>query len=162
MEKLLLKEINEKLNDSEFMEDVKTVSIIINEEDRLKFAVYVDDLVCMCGYETEVNNAVDGCDVDEFEVFVKNMIDIASNKGILVFQFYDKELPEAWKESYKQGGITPDRWDRRIVFNAYNEPNEMFCIDQIDYMQLTGEIKDVPEWKKYMIDWYKNQLITNI
>ena len=160
MQKLLLTEINDKLNDDEFMEDIKTVSIIHNDEDRLKFAVYVDDLICMSGYETEVNNAIEGDTVEEFAVFVNTIIDLARNKGILVFQYYDKELPEAWKESYKQGGITPNRWDRRTVFHAYNEPNEMFCIDQIDYMQLTGEIEEIPEWKKYMINWYKNQLIT--
>lgn len=162
MMKMSIREITQKLHDEEFMETIKTITLIMQDENRLHFAIYFDNLVCMSGFETEINSGIDGYTVDEFHEFLMKLIDIAVNDDIMVFQYVDVELPEAWKKSYAEGGIEPDRWDRRVEFHAFNEPNEMFCIDEIDYMQLTGEIESVPKWKRYMIDWYKGNLITNV
>lgn len=158
MLKITIRELTQKIRDEEYMGDVKTISIIHDDTQRLKFAVYFDDLICMSGYETEVNINIEGCTVDDWREFRETLLTL---NDVFVFQFYDAELPEAWKISYEKGGITPDRWDRRTVFHPFNEPNEMFCIDQIDYMQLTGEIEQIPKWKSYMIDWYKNQAIVS-
>lgn len=159
MEKILISELVEKLNDEKFMKGIKTISIIHSNVYRLDFAVYFDDLVCMSGVETEVNNAVEGNTVSDFDKFAKKIVDIARNTDILVFQFYDTDVPEMWKKSYKQGGIPEERWDRRVEFHKYNEPNEMFCIDWLDYMQIIGEV-ECPKWKEYAIEWYKSNLVS--
>lgn len=159
MEKLLLNELVDKLNDVEFMEGIKTISIIHDNEYRLDFAVYFDDLVCMCGFEASVDNSVKGNTLKDFNKFVKKITEIAQNTNILIFQYYDADVPEIWKKSYEQGGLSFERWDRRVQFHKYNEPNEMFCVDWLDYMQIIGEIKEVPEWKKYALEWYKSNLV---
>ena len=161
MDKILLTELVDKLNDEEFMKDIKTISIIHDNEYRLDFAVYFDDLVCMSGVETSVSNAVKGNTVEDFDKFAKKIVEIAHNTNILVFQFYDTDIPEIWKESYKNGGIPEYKWDRRVEFHKYNEPNEMFCVDWLDYMQIIGEIKEIPDWKKLVIEWYRNNMLNN-
>ena len=87
---------------------------------------------------------------------IKNIVD----DEILVIEFVDNELSEAWKLSYSLGGIEEERWDRRVVFHSYDDMNEMFCIDMMLLEEIKGEnFHPLPEWKEYIIDWYKEHLI---
>ena len=87
-------------------------------------------------------------------------------KEILTFRFYDEDLTEAWKNSYTYGGISKDDWDRRTVFHPYSEMNEMFCIDDMTFSEITGydfhgfELRHpIPNWKRWVIGWYKRCII---
>ena len=158
MKELLIKELSAKLDDKEYMDGIKTISIIHDTEYRLDFSVYFDDLVCMGGYVASVNNGVEGSTLEEYTNFIKK---IMSLQNVLVFQFYDEELPEIWKESYRNADIPEEKWGRRVEFYKYNDMNEMFCVDWLDYMQIIGEIEDVPDWKKLVVEWYRSKLINS-
>lgn len=81
---------------------------------------------------------------------------------VKLFLFTDSELTEAWKQSYLNGGIEEERWDRRTVFHPYNEMNEMFCIDDFLLEEILGisyHQDHIPNWKVGIIEWYRKHLI---
>ena len=131
-------------------EDVTAVEIIRNHENPDECCVIINDELFSTPYETEYS----------FDLIVAIKTQIAKvNPEIIVIMFNDIELPTAWKQSYLQGGITEDRFDRRTEFHPYNEMNEMFCIDRILLMQITGQDDRMAKWKEGIIKWYKNHLI---
>lgn len=137
----LISIINESLN------SIKTISIIMDNVSRLHFAVYLDDLFICKGYELELN----GVTVNDFHELVELLISI--HEDILIFQFYDIELFEVWKESYIE--------DEGMVFHKYNNLSELFCIDYLTYCQIvTGSQHiNVPEWKQGIIDFYRGNVL---
>lgn len=131
-------------------EDVTAVEIIRNNENPNECCVVINDEMFSTPYETMFN----------FDLLVAIKTQIAKvNEDIIVIYFNDIELPEAWKQSYLAGGITEDRFDRRTEFHAYNDMNEMFCIDRILLMQITGKDDRCAKWKTGIIKWYRNHLI---
>lgn len=131
---------------------LKAIQIVLSSEDNCKCSVILSDTMFSNMYVTEYN--------DELENKIKDLI----NDDVLLIKFIDNELNEAWKSSYLQGGITEDRWDRRVVFHPYNDMNEMFCMDEM----LIGEIKGnyrgftdehLPNWKMGIIRWYREHTI---
>lgn len=145
MKKLTQKQITEKID-----EEVTAVEIIRNNENPNECCVIINDEMFSTPYETMFN----------FDLLVAIKTQIAKvNEDIIVIYFNDNELPEAWKQSYLAGGITEDRFDRRTEFHAYNDMNEMFCIDRILLMQITGVDETCAKWKTGIIKWYKNHLI---
>lgn len=84
---------------------------------------------------------------------------IIRDKQVPLFVYEDTELPEAWKKSYAEGGISKDQWDRRTAYHPYDEMNEMFCIDSYMLNQIMGLDDDVPEWKEGAIGWYRSKMV---
>lgn len=86
---------------------------------------------------------------------------------VKLFLFTDKQLTEAWKDSYTKGGIEQERWDRRTIFHPYNQMNEMFCMGDDLLDDITGKwigtpwelTEDKCAWKYHMIEWYKTKLM---
>lgn len=145
MQKMTHNEIIAKID-----EDVTAVEIIRNNENPNECCVVINDEMFSTPYETMFN----------FDLLVAIKTQIAKvNEDIIVIYFNDIELPEAWKQSYLAGGITEDRFDRRTEFHAYNDMNEMFCIDRILLMQITGIDDTCAKWKAGIIKWYRNHLI---
>ena len=145
MQKMTHNEITAKID-----EDVTAVEIIRNNENPNECCVVINDEMFSTPYETMFN----------FDLLVAIKTQIAKvNEDIIVIYFNDIELPEAWKQSYLAGGITEDRFDRRTEFHAYNDMNEMFCIDRILLMQITGIDDTCAKWKVGIIKWYRNHLI---
>lgn len=129
-------------------ERLTAVEIIVSSEDEKLCSVVINDRMFSCPYKVIYN--------DELKNEIKNIVD----DEILVIEFVDNELSEAWKLSYLLGGIEEERWDRRVVFHSYDDMNEMFCIDMMLLEEIKGEnIHPLPEWKEYIIDWYKEHLI---
>ena len=129
-------------------ERLTAVEIIVSSEDEKLCSVVINDRMFSCPYKVVYN--------DELKNEIKNIVD----DDILVIEFVDNELSEAWKLSYSLGGIEEERWDRRVVFHSYDDMNEMFCIDMMLLEEIKGEnFHPLPEWKEYIIDWYKEHLI---
>lgn len=129
-------------------ERLTAVEIIVSSEDEKLCSVVINDRMFSCPYKVVYN--------DELKNEIKNIVD----DEILVIEFVDNELSEAWKLSYSLGGIEEERWDRRVVFHSYDDMNEMFCIDMMLLEEIKGEnFHPLPEWKEYIIDWYKEHLI---
>lgn len=133
-------------------DELNGIKIIISSEDETKCSVVISDRMFSCLYEMKYS--------EDLKEIIKDLID----DDTLLIEFIDVELSEAWKESYLQGGISEDRFDRRVIFHQYNDMNEMFCLDEMT----TGEIKgnyrgfgddDLPSWKVGIIKWYRNHLI---
>ena len=122
-------------------ERLTAVEIIVSSEDEKLCSVVINDRMFSCPYKVIYN--------DELKNEIKNIVD----DEILVIEFVDNELSEAWKLSYLLGGIEEERWDRRVVFHSYDDMNEMFCIDMMLLEEIKGEnIHPLPEWKEYIID----------
>lgn len=141
---------NELFNKIKNEEELTAVEIIISSEDEKLCSVIINDIMFSCLYNVVYD--------DELKNEIKNIVD----DEILVIEFVDKELSEAWKLSYLLGGISEDRWDRRTIFHPYNEMNEMFCIDEFLLEEILGISRHqdhIPKWKEYIIDWYKEHLI---
>ena len=129
-------------------ERLTAVEIIVSSEDEKLCSVVINDRMFSCPYKVVYN--------DELKNEIKKIVD----DEILVIEFVDNELSEAWKLSYSLGGIEEERWDRRVVFHSYDDMNEMFCIDMMLLEEIKGEnFHPLPEWKEYIIDWYKEHLI---
>lgn len=95
---------------------------------------------------------------------VKFAVVLLSTRKVLMFEFSDKELTNAWKKSYEDGGISKDRWDRRTVFHPYSEMNEMFCIDNLMLEEIKGEnaeFYELPSWKVGVVNWYRDNILYN-
>ena len=128
------------------------ICIIQNHENKKECVMYISDEMFTMPYKMDCS----------FE----NILEVTNNveEGTLVFMFTDKELQEAWIESYKRGGISEDRFDRRADFHKFDEPHELFCIDRNLLWHITDYWKGTPheghpEWMEYVIEWYKNHLI---
>lgn len=137
---------------TEIDEQTTAVEIIRNHENPKECSVIINNKMFSIGYETEYT----------FELLTA--IKTAVPEEAIVIMFNDNELPEAWKQSYLNGGITEDRFDRRTEFNAYNEMNEMFCISRDLLWDINDKWVGTPyenncEWKTGIIKWYKNHLI---
>lgn len=138
-------------------DELTAVEIIISHENPTQCSVILNDELFSVPYETTYNN--------ELIAGVKKAI---RGKEILLIQFIDNELPEAWKQSFKKAGILeryPD--DRRLKYHAFNDMNEQFCIDRNLLWNITDEFKGTPHelteekgsWMYYMTLWYREQLI---
>ncbi len=149
LEKLTKNQIAKKLN-----ERFLTVQIIQNHEDKTQASLILGDKFFTCAYEI---------DYDDETLWLICNHDVIINEETPIFVFTDKELQQAWINSYLQGGISEDRFDRRADFHPYNELNELFCIDLFLLEDITGERRGGDEtlqnWKKGVINWYRNQLI---
>lgn len=84
---------------------------------------------------------------------------IIKDKKIPLFIYEDSELPEAWKKSYAEGGISEDEWDRRTEFHPYDRMSEMFCIDPYLLERIMDSERDVPEWMVGAIRWYRSKMV---
>ena len=152
MQKLTQTEIIEKINKTE---ELTAVEIIINHKNQLECSIIINDTMFSIPYETK------------FDFSLPAKIKNAVSDEVLVIGFIDSELSEAWKQSYLAGGIPEERHDRRVEFHAYNDMNEMFCIDRNLLWDITDEFKgtphelteDVCKWRFEIIKWYKNHLI---
>ncbi|MBQ6220163.1 MAG: hypothetical protein IJH63_10495 [Methanobrevibacter sp.] len=151
MRKLTQKEIIKNIENQK--EELTAVEIILNNENLEECSIILNDKLFSMPYETTYD-----------PYFINEIKDIIKGKEILLIQFIDNELSEAWKQSYLQGGIPEERHDRRVIPRKYNEMNELFCVDQ----NLLDDITDkwigtpwegVPDWKEGIIKWYKHHLI---
>ena len=148
-----MQKTNQKQIIANIDEETKAVEIIRNHQNPAECCVVINDEMFSCPYETE------------YSFNLLTAIKEAVPEDAIVIMFNDNELPEAWKTSYLMGGITEDRFDRRVEFHPYNEMNEMFCIDQMlydyitDYWKGTPRENSCPKWKTGIIKWYKNHLI---
>lgn len=128
---------------------------IIKSHNSDKCGVIISDEFFSSLYETDYNENL------------KNEIKALLNEEAILFEFTDKELTEAWKDSYTKAGISEDRWDRRTIFHSYNEMNEMFCMSEDLLDDITGKwigtpwelTEDKCAWKYYAIEWYKTKII---
>ena len=140
------KEIKNVIND----EDVKVVQLIMSEVQDDEICMVVGTRMFSSPYLIPYNK----------KQFV---YDELWDTKVVLFLFTDNELTEAWKQSYLDGGIEEERWDRRTVFHPYNEMNEMFCIDPFLLEDITGERRGgdetLPNWKKGIINWYRTKMI---
>ena len=154
MRKLTQTEIIEQID-----KDTTAVEIIRNHENQNECSVIINDRFFSCGFECEFNF--------DLIIGIKNAINDNGIAEIPVIMFVDNELNEAWKQSYLAGGIPEEDHDRRVIFHAYNDMNEMFCIDQSLLWDITDEFKGTDHelteekcaWRWNMIKWYKNHLI---
>ena len=142
-------EIRQKINAED---ELNGICIIQNHENEKECVMYISDKLFTCGYKMEFN-------LENLNT-VKKSVD----EDVLVFVFTDKELQEAWIESYKRGGISEDRFDRRADFHPFNIPHELFCIDRNLLWHITDYWKGTPheghpKWMDYIIDWYKSHSI---
>ena len=152
MQKITQTEIIEKVTKND---DLTAVEIIINHKNQLECSIILNDTMFSIPYETN------------FTFDLPSKIKEAVSSEVLVIGFIDTELPEAWRQSYLEGGISEDRYDRRVEFHAYNDMNEMFCIDRNILWDITGKWAEIYQdenyevcgWKKGIIRWYKNHLI---
>ena len=121
-------------------------------------SIIFNDKLFSKGYEIE-----EGYTFDLLKTIKK-----ALPEDVLLIWFKDSDLPEAWRQAYKDGGILerfPD--DRRLKFYPYNEMNEQFCIDRNLLWDITDEFKGTPheltedkcKYRFEIIKWYKNHLI---
>lgn len=149
------------LNQTEIIENIKktetltAVEIIRNHENPNECSIIINDRFFSVPYETEYS----------FELLqnIKNTIP----EEVLMIMFNDDELPKAWAASYTAAGIPEERHDRRVKFHAYNDMNEMFCIDQNLLWNITDEFKGTEHelteengsWMWHITKWYKNHLI---
>ena len=152
MEKITQNELTQKLNNTETL---TAVEIIRSHENPKICSVIINDELFSMPYIMDFN----------FELIqtIKNTV----NEDILVILFTDNELPKAWADSYTAGGIPEERHDRRVKFHAYDDMNEMFCIDRNLLWNITDEFKGTDhelteekcKWLWTMIQWYKAHLI---
>ena len=132
------------------------VEIIRDNQDSENCSIILNDRLFSWGYETEYT-----------EELIENIRKVISDNDILFIKFTDSELPKAWADAYTKGGISEDRFDRRVIFHPYNEMNELFCVDQSLLWDITDEFKGTPhelteevcKWRFEIIKWYKNHLI---
>jgi len=154
----------EKRTQTQILKEIKNenkeltaVEIIISHENPTQCSVILNDKLFSWGYETTYNN--------ELIAKIKKAI---QGKEILLIQFIDSDLPEAWRQAYSKAGILekyPD--DRRLQFHPYNDMNELFCVDRNLLWDITDEFKGTPHelteengsWRYHAIQWYKNHLI---
>lgn len=131
--------------------EAKAICIVQNHENKSEAVAYVSDRLFTFPIQIEYN----------FETLtaIKNAV----NEECFVFVFTDKELQDAWIDSYLDGGISEDRFDRRTEFHKFDEIHEIFCIDRMTLMEIRGDFDgtewEASEWKKGIIAWYKNQAI---
>ena len=152
MEKITQSDLIRKLNNEE---NLTAVEIIRSHENPEICSVIINDELFSIPYIMDFN----------FELLetVKKTV----NDEILVILFNDDELPKAWADSYTAGGIPEERHDRRVIFHAYDDMNEQFCIDQTLLWDITDEFKGTPHelteekcaWRWNIIQWYKAHLI---
>lgn len=151
----------QKLTQNEIIENIKktetltAVEIIRNHKNPSECCVVINDKLFSMPYETEYS----------FELLqaIKNTV----SEDILVIMFNDDELPKAWAAAYTADGIPEERHDRRVEFHAYNDMNEMFCIDRTMLWDITDEFKGTDHeltkekciWRWTIIQWYKAHLI---
>ena len=137
-------------------DELTAIEIIINRENPTECSVILNDEFFSIPYETIYNEKL----IAEIKKTIPGKI--------LLIQFIDYELPEAWKQSYKKAGILEKYpYDRRLKFHPYNEMNEQFCIDRNLLWDITDEFKGTPhelteekcKWRFEIIKWYKNHLI---
>lgn len=146
MEKISKNQIARKIEYNE----PNSIQIVQNHENKSQAVMYLSSNIFTMGYEFDYS----------FETLAE--IKNAVKEDVSVFVFTDKELQEAWINSYLQGGISEDRFDRRAEFNSFNKINELFCINNFLLEEILGTSyhqDHIPEWKKGIIDWYRNQLI---
>ena len=124
-----------------------SVQVIQNHKNKSEACMYVSGRIFTCGFEIDY----------DFEAL--SLIKGAVNDNVLVMVFTDKELQEAWIDSYLQGGITEDEFDRRADFHPFNVINELFAIDRFTLYKIIGEDEVHAKWMEGIIDWYRNQLI---
>lgn len=130
-----------------------TAQLIMSEDNNEEFALVIGTRMFSQHYIVDIR-------------LMDTLCELLSETDALVFRFYDKDLTEAWKNSYTYGGISHDQWDRRTVFHPYDEMNEMFCIDDLTFSEITGydfhgfSIRHpIPNWKRWIIGWYKRCMI---
>lgn len=154
MRKITQTELKEKLENTK--NELTAVEIIINHKNPTQCSVILNDTLFSHGYETTYNN--------ELIAKIKKTI---HGQEILLIQFIDNELTEAWKQAYLSDGITEDRWDRRVIPREYNDMNELFCVDRNLLWDITDYFKGTPHelteekcaWRYHIIQWYKQHLI---
>ena len=154
MKKITQNQIIEKIENKK--DEITAIEIIINHENPLECSIILNDKLFSVPYETTYNN--------ELISGIKKAI---RGKKILLIQFIDNELPEAWKQAYLSDNIPEERHDRRVIFHPYNDMNEQFCIDRTLLWDITDEFKGTPhelteekcKWRFEIIKWYKNHLI---
>ena len=155
MRKITQTEVVNKIENEK--DELTAVEIIISHENPTQCSVILNDELFSVPYETTYNNGL-----------IAGVKKAIRGKEILLIQFIDNELPEAWRQAYQDGGILerfPD--DRRLKFHPYNEMNEQFCIDRNLLWDITDEFKGTPhelteekcKWRYEIIKWYKNHLI---
>lgn len=149
MKKIYQHEIIDKISETD---ELTAVEIIRNHKNTDECSIIINDTLMSIGYETRYSK--------ELVNAIKKIID----EDILLIQFDDNELSEAWKQSYLKGGISEDRHDRRVIPHAYNDMNELYCIDRNLLYDITDkwvgtEWENTCKWKVGIIDWYKNHLI---
>lgn len=153
MDKLTQTQIIDEIKNND---EVTAVEIIINHKNILECSVIISDELFSYGYETTYNNEL----ISEIKKAIRG-------KEILLIQFIDTELPEAWKQSYLAGGIPEERHDRRVIFHPYNDMNELYCVDRNLLWDITDKFKGTPHeltedkccWRWNIIQWYKKHLI---
>lgn len=136
-------------------EDVTAVEIIRSHKNPEVCSVIINDTLFSMPYIMDYN----------FELLQTIKKHVAEK--VLVIMFTDDELPKAWRDSYLKGGIPEERHDRRVEFHAYDDMNEMFCIDRNLLWEITDEFKGTDHelteekcgWFWNMIQWYKSHLI---
>lgn len=145
----------EIIEEIEKTEELTAVEIIRSNEDANKCSVILNDKWFSMPYETDFDFAL--------IVGIKQVI----SDEVILIMFVDNELPEAWRQSYLADGIAEENHDRRVEFHAYNDMNEMFCIDRTMLWDITDEFKGTAHelteekcaWRWNIIKWYKNHLI---
>ena len=158
IEHSLSKNAKQKINKIENEKDELTaVEIIINNKNPTQCSVILNDEWFSIPYETTYNNEL-----------IKDIKKTIQGQKILLIQFIDKELPEAWADAYAKAGILEKYpQDRRLQFHAYNDMNEQFCIDRTLFWNITDYFKGTPHeltkekssWMWYITQWYKAHLI---
>lgn len=139
-------EIKQKLTENE---DIKGICVIQNYLNTNEAVMYISDDIFTYGFRIE-------CNSENLELIKSNV-----DNEVLLYLFTDKDLQEAWIESYMRGGISEDRFDRRAEFHKFDVPHELFCIDRNMWWHLTDYFKGTPheghpEWMEYVLEWYKN------
>lgn len=146
-----MQEINKTKLAKELNQELSAVEIIRSHENPDKCSVILNDRIFSWDYKMDF----------DFELIslIKEMV----SEDVIVIMFVDNELPKAWEQSYLEGGITEDRFDRRVEFHSYEDMNELFCIDMMLLREIKGEFDGTPwepcSWRKGIIKWYRNHLI---
>ena len=152
VEKITTTELITKIKNEE---ELTAVEIIKDHTNNANCSVIINDKLFSMPYLLDYT--------EDLKFIIKDNV----AEDIIILEFEDKELTEAWKQSYLAGGIMEDRWDRRAIFHPYNDMNEMFCIDRNLLWEITDEFKGTPheltedkcKWFYTMIQWYKSHLI---
>ena len=152
MEKINTTQLVNKLENEE---ELTAVEIIRNHEKPNECSVIINDTLFSIPY------------IMDFSFDLLSNIKKTASEKILVILFNDDELPKAWADAYTAGGIPEERHDRRVIFHAYDDMNEQFCVDRNLIWDITDEFKGTPHeltkdkccWRWNIIQWYKAHLI---